>query len=152
MRWWVLCCLLCCLVVCFRFGREDVQRRALRAFDASILLLSQDDEDGETHVRGVPTSPVADRAPARTVAKGDARASTRRKRITPFIAKRVAARQRWRCATCHEILTEDFEVDHVVSLQRRLAMGQPLDNDLDGLQALHKRCHLLKNSLEQRRG
>ena len=75
------------------------------------------------------------------------RVSPRRKRITPFQAKRVAARQKWRCAMCNELLTEDFECDHIVPLHRG---GSP-DNDIDSLQALHKRCHLLKNSLEQRR-
>ena len=59
----------------------------------------------------------------------------------------MAARQKWRCAMCNELLTEDFECDHIVLLHR----GGSLDNDIDSLQALHKRCHLLKNSLEQRR-
>jgi 5-methylcytosine-specific restriction endonuclease McrA len=68
-------------------------------------------------------------------------------RITPFQAKRVAARQHWRCAMCGELLQEDFECDHVVPLHQ----GGSVDNNIIALQALHKRCHLLKNSIEQRR-
>ena len=47
---------------------------------------------------------------------------------------------------CGELLQEDFEVDHVIPLHR----GGSFDNNIESLQALHKRCHMLKNSLEQR--
>jgi hypothetical protein len=47
--------------------------------------------------------------------RGQSRVATRRKRITPFQAKRVAERQQWRCAMCGELLQEDFEVDHIES-------------------------------------
>ena len=70
---------------------------------------------------------------------------TKRKRVTPFVAKKVAARQQWRCAMCGELLLEDFEVDHHIPLH---AGGQ---NDLSNYKALHKKCHLFKNSLEQRK-
>ena len=81
-----------------------------------------------------------------TGAATQSRAATRRKRITPFQAKRVAAKQRWRCAMCGELLQEDFEVDHVVPLHK----GGSFDNNIESLQALRKRCHMLKSSLEQR--
>ena len=79
-------------------------------------------------------------------AGGPSHVAPRRKRITPFQAKRVGARQHWRCAMCGELLQEDFECDHVVPLHQ----GGSFDNDTTALQALHKRCHLLKNSIEQR--
>ena len=44
-------------------------------------------------------------------------------------------------------LQEEFEVDHIAPLHR----GGSFDNDIYSLQAPHKRCHLPKNSLEQRR-
>ena len=47
-----------------------------------------------------------------------------------------------RCAK--QILQEDWEIDHIVSLQRGGS------NDLSNLQALHKRCHAYKNHVEQR--
>ena len=46
-------------------------------------------------------------------------AAHRRKRVTPFISKKVAARQEFRCAMCGELLQEDWEIDHVRSLQKR---------------------------------
>ena len=70
---------------------------------------------------------------------------TKRKRVTPFVAKKVAARQQWRCAMCGELLLEDFEVDHHIPLH---AGGQ---NVISNYKALHKKCHLFKNSLEQRK-
>ena len=69
----------------------------------------------------------------------------KRKRVTPFVAKKVGALYSWRCAACGELLTEDFEVDHHISLQNGGS------DDIANLRPLHKRCHLLKNSLEQRR-
>ena len=45
---------------------------------------------------------------------------------------------------CGELLQEDWEMDHVKSLQRGGS------NELRNLQALHKRCHSSKNHLEQR--
>ena len=50
----------------------------------------------------------------------------------------------FRYAMCGELLQEDWEVDHVLSLQRGGS------NDLSNLQALHKRCHAYKNHVEQR--
>ena len=48
---------------------------------------------------------------------------------------------------CGELLQEDFECDRMVPLHQ----GGSFDNDINALQALHKRCRLLKNSIEQRR-
>ena len=99
---------------------SNLNRSARQAFDSTVTRLSRgggdDDEyDDEAHI------------PERTK------------------AKRVAARQKWRCAMCNELLTEDFEVDHHQSLQNGGS------DDIANLRPLHKRCHLLKNSLEQRR-
>ena len=121
---------------------SSLNRAAWQAFDSTVSTLSQGHEEAD--VVSVPDR--ARRVAAHASGTGS-RVSTRRKRITPFQAKRVAARQKWRCAMCGELLTEDFECDHIVPLHRG---GSP-DNDIDSLQALHKRCHLLKNSLEQRR-
>ena len=70
-------------------------------------------------------------------------AAHRRKRVTPFIWKKLAARQEFRCAMCGELLQEDWEIDHVRGLQ------DGKGNELSNLQALHKRCHAYKNHLEQ---
>ena len=135
---------------------SSLDRSAWQAFDSTLSMLSQggggdDDDDGGTPKRArrvaahAPSTRGVTREPRRELpGAGPSRVATRRKRITPFQAKRVAARQQWRCATCGELLQEDFEVDHIVPLHR----GGSFDNYIDSLQALHKRCHLLKNSLE----
>ena len=126
-----------------------LERHAARAFESSVRLLS---EEAPPPYARTALSPRGPEPKSGALKLGGApvthpRISAKRKRITPFQAKRVAARQKWRCAMCNELLTEDFECDHIVPLHR----GGSLDNDIDSLQALHKRCHLLKNSLEQRR-
>ena len=134
---------------------SSLNRAAWQALDSTVAALSQGDEEDEGDDDDVVRMPERARRGAvhasgtrpEPTGTGQSRVSTRRKRITPFQAKRVAARQKWRCAMCNELLTEDFECDHIVPLHR----GGSLDNDIDSLQALHKRCHLLKNSLEQRR-
>ena len=156
---WFLLMLIGAIAICSWLSPpgSSLNRAAWQALDSTVATLSQGDEEDE----GVDGEEA--RMPSRRVAAhasgsrgsssrlfsgvDQSRVSPRRKRITPFQAKRVAARQKWRCAMCNELLTEDFECDHIVPLHR----GGSLDNDIDSLQALHKRCHLLKNSLEQRR-
>ena len=72
-----------------------------------------------------------------------ARLPTRRPYITPLVKKRVAANQKWRCASCRHLLDETFEIDHVKSLFKG---GTNLETNL---QALCKRCHAMKSALEQ---
>ena len=108
-----------------------------------------DEGDDDNVAPGTPSSiaaPRRGRPPARGVARyPQPIGPVKRKRITPFIAKRVGSLHRWRCAACGELLTEDFEVDHHLSLQHGGS------DDIGNLRPLHKRCHLLKNSFEQRR-
>ena len=70
---------------------------------------------------------------------------TTRRHISPIVKRRVAARQRWRCAVCKELLDETFEIDHIVPLFRGGT------NDERNLQALCKRDHTLKSALEQQK-
>ena len=70
-------------------------------------------------------------------------APARRSYITPLVKKRVAAGQKWRCASCKSLLDETYELDHVKPLFRGGA------NDESKLQALCKRCHAMKSALEQ---
>ena len=138
---WLLLGLLLVLALC-SWWRPDsaLAMSAARAFDSSIYLLGRGDD--------VPYLPMP--RPERLAPRALERYKTpsapvKRKRITPFIGKKVAAMHKWRCAACGELLTEDFEVDHHISLQNGGS------NDIENLRPLHKRCHLLKNSLEQRR-
>lgn len=123
----------------------ELQKSAVRALESGALMVArfepQDDEAGDApkheEVRTTPPPPFA--AERRT-----AGAPTKRKRVTPFISKKVAARQGFKCAMCGELLQEDWEIDHIVSLQRGGS------NELNNYQALHKRCHTSKSSEEQR--
>ena len=64
--------------------------------------------------------------------------------ISPINKKRVAAKQKWRCASCEELLDESFEIDHRTPLFRG---GHPTHER--NLQALCRRCHMFKTALEQ---
>ena len=72
-----------------------------------------------------------------------ARLPTRRPYITPLVKKRVAANQKWRCASCKRLLDETHELDHIKPLFRG---GTNLESNLA---ALCKRCHMLKSAVEQ---
>ena len=147
---WLLLALLFACAVCSSFWpNSGLARSAARAFDSSVLLLNRCSEDEEetllaarSTARHRSTSKPLD-VPALPHAPPPA--PTKRRRITPFVAKKVAALHKWRCATCGELLTEDFEIDHHIPLHNGGS------NDIQNLKPLHKRCHLLKNSLEQRR-
>ena len=71
------------------------------------------------------------------------RLATKRPYITPLVKKRVAAGQKWRCASCKSLLDETYEIDHV----KPLFKGGT--NRETNLQALCKRCHMLKSAVEQ---
>ena len=147
------------LLVAIAFGCSSLapgsglHKSALRAFDASVFMLGrgggddEDDEDGlpERARRVAPHTPRTRGVTREPPSTGRSCVAARRKRISPFIAKLVGSSQSWRCAACGELLTEDFEVDHHISLQNGGS------DDIENLRPLHKRCHLLKNSLEQRR-
>ena len=69
--------------------------------------------------------------------------------LSPFVKKQVAARQKWRCAICKQLLTETYEIDHILPLHTakdeaaRQRLNQPTN-----LQALCRRCHLSKSAME----
>ena len=143
MLWlWFLLVLLACWL-CTRFApNSEVAKSAARAFDSSVLMLGRGggDDDDEAPI---PLSRLI--SPGTGGRRKTPNARVKRKRVTPFVAKKVGALHKWRCAACGELLTEDFEVDHHISLQNGGS------DDIQNLRPLHKRCHLLKNSLEQRR-
>ena len=69
----------------------------------------------------------------------------RRPYISPIISKRLAAKQKWRCAICKQLLDETFELDHRTPLFRG---GHPTHES--NLQALCKRCHMFKSAVSDR--
>ena len=68
----------------------------------------------------------------------------RRGYISPLVKKRVAAVQKWRCASCKSLLDETYEIDHIKPLFKH---G---NNAESNLQALCRRCHASKSAIEQR--
>jgi 5-methylcytosine-specific restriction protein A len=65
------------------------------------------------------------------------------RRITGHEKRVVAARQRWECAVCHQILSATFEVDHVVPLHKGGA------DEIGNCQALCTECHRQKTVREE---
>ena len=125
---------------------KKLRESALQALDSS-LRCGLDSLDAE-HIENADTAaaPLQRRHEVSSRSSAVPASTTKRKRVTPFISKKVAASQQFKCAMCGELLQEDWEVDHVLSLQRGGS------NDLSNLQALHKRCHAYKNHVEQFRG
>ena len=64
------------------------------------------------------------------------------KYISPFMKKRVAADQRWRCNVCGHTLLATYEIDHVIPAFRGGG------NEKSNLQALCKTCHISKSAME----
>ena len=82
-------------------------------------------------------------APAPQTRKVTTRSTRHRPYISPLVKKRVAAQQKWRCASCQLLLDETYELDHA------RALFQGGTNAEGNLQALCKRCHAMKSALEQ---
>ena len=144
---WFLLLLMAVIAMCSWFSPgSNLNLSAWQALDSTVAALSQDGgEDGDEN-DDAPRHPAPERSPPRAVTGYQTpSAPAKRKRVTPFIAKKVGALYSWRCAACGDLLTDDFEVDHHQSLQNGGS------DDIANLRPLHKRCHLLKNSLEQRR-
>lgn len=163
MFWLLLGLLLACALCSWLRPDSAVARSAARAFDSSVLMLSQgveddDDEDDlprPPRVVATPRPPPRQRTPGPGAAHGAAPTAARRRRCTPFQAKRIAAAQNWRCACgCVDpsdpqrrgyLLDESYEIDHI----RPLAAGG--SNDESNLQALLRTHHQAKSSAFARR-
>ena len=164
MIWWLLVIMAMVLLCSCVNPRNELMESAIRALDASVMAGRFEppfDDDvvwnrksqtptlrAEAGRNTSPSKHVRDAAPLQRRHEVSSRTSgastSKRKRVTPFISKKIAARQQFRCAMCGELLQEDWEIDHIVNLQRGGS------NDLSNLQALHKRCHAYKNHVEQR--
>lgn len=65
------------------------------------------------------------------------------RRVSARAKKEVAAAARWRCAVCEEVVSENYEVDHVVPL----FLGG--SNDRENLQLLCPECHRSKTARDR---
>ena len=144
MIWWLLVLMGIVLLCAWLAPSKTLRDSALQALDSSVLCGLGGLDTEETEAEESAPAPFQRRHEVVVPQTSGASTSTRRKRVTPFISKKIAAGQQFRCAMCKKLLQEDWEIDHIVSLQRSGS------NDLSNLQALHKRCHAYKNHIEQR--
>ena len=143
---------------------SGLHHSALRAFDSSVFLLSRGgdgdsaafhtSDEGDEH--SVVAVSVASAPPLRSVQVAPRpmpppRTSTIRKRVTPLMQKRVAARYGFKCAICGLPFTDSslWEIDHIVPLSAaRTAADVARLNDISNLQPVHQSCHQMKTSRE----
>ena len=148
MRWfqnWFLLLMFAAAILVSIFSGPGVEmRRAWSVFEHGLAEMAGDAPDNLTTESPAVKAPAERRAERRTESVTARFTPTKRKRTTPFRSKKVAARQGWKCAECKQTLTEDYEIDHAVPLH----LGG--SNDISNLRALHKRCHMLLNSIQQR--
>ena len=165
MLWLWLALLIVIAVGCsFLASGSGLHHSALRAFDSSVFLLSRggaeqstpshcSDEDDE-HSVGVS---IASAPPLHNIRAAPRptlpwRTSNIRKRVTPLMQKRVAARYNFKCAICGLPFTDSslWEVDHIVPLSSaRTAADVERLNSIENLQPVHRTpCHQMKTSRE----
>jgi hypothetical protein len=146
--------LLACTLFSYLWPGSALALSATRAFDHSVLLLRHgsafQDDEVETMPRLPPRPPPRQRTPSLVAEHNAAPTAAKRRRCTPFQAKRIAAAQNWRCACgCVDpsdpqrrgyLLDASYEIDHI----RELAAGG--SNDESNLQALLRTHHQAKSS------
>ena len=152
MFWLLLGLLVACWLCAWLKPGTDLASSAARAFDSSVLLLSRggtdpaDDEDA-SHRQRRPTQSVAPKQPAAPL-----KTSAFRKRVTPLLQKRVAARYGFKCAICGLPFTDQslWEIDHIIPLSSaRNDADVARLNDISNLQPVHRSpCHQMKTSRE----
>ena len=163
MLWWLV--MLLAIAFCCSFVAPDsgLHKSALQAFDSSVGVLSragveQEDAPGiagraEGSFRGS-VSASAQLRSLRTAPRPTLplRTSGIRKRVTPLMQKRVAARYGFKCAICGLPFTDSslWEIDHIVPLSSaRTAADVARLNDISNLQPVHRSpCHQMKTSRE----
>ena len=109
------------------------------AFAVACLFVSMCFGDGALTLQA---ARVLDGAFRESVPSLAAPTAAKRPFLSPFTKKAVAAKQKWRCASCGKMLDETFEIDHIVPLFR----GG--DNATSNLQALHRACHMSKSAMD----
>ena len=167
---WLAILVVIALGCAFLAPDSGLHNSALQAFDSSVRMLSRVDaeqsattrsrvrtdceDDGPRIARGAAgalPSRIAASTPALRSVRGALRTSTIRKRVTPLMQKRVAARYNFKCAICGLPFTDSslWEVDHIVPLSsaRTAADVERLNSELN-LQPVHRSCHQLKSSRE----
>jgi 5-methylcytosine-specific restriction endonuclease McrA len=160
--WWLLCLLVACWLCAWLKPGTDLASSAARAFDSSVLLLSHGGTDpamSDDNSEDDEDSSYRQRRPARSLAPKQPAApfktSAFRKRVTPLLQKRIAARYGFKCAICGMPFTDQslWEIDHIAPLSSaRTAADVARLNDISNLQPVHRSpCHQMKTSREAAR-
>ena len=161
MLWWLV--ILLAIAFCCSFVAPDSGlHTALQAFDSSVGVLSragveQEDAPGiagraEGSIRGIVSASAPQFHGLRAAPRPTLPLSTSsiRKRVTPLMQKRVAARYGFKCAICGLPFTDSslWEIDHIVPLSTaRTAVDVARLNDISNLQPVHRSpCHQMKTS------
>ena len=145
MVWLMLGFLLVCALCSWARPDGALARSAARAFNNSVWLFSQGVEDEEVDEDDdLPRPPPRQRTPSPGAEHGVAPTATRRRRCSPFQAKRIVAAQGWLCACgCVDLsdplrrgllLDEFFEIDHIRPLA---AGGSNAESNLRALLRTH---------------
>ena len=170
MLWWLV--MLLAIAFCCSFVAPDsgLHKSALQAFDSSVGVLSRagvEQEDAPSsagraegfagRAEGAFRGSVSASAPQLRSLRAaprptlPLRTSSIRKRVTPLMQKRVAARYGFKCAICGLPFTDSslWEIDHIVPLSAaRTAADVARLNDISNLQPVHRSCHQMKTSRE----
>ena len=164
MLWWLV--MLLAIAFCCSFVAPDsgLHKSALQAFDSSVGVLSragveQEDAPGiagraEGSFRGSVSASAPQLRSLRAAPRPTLplRTSSIRKRVTPLMQKRVAARYGFKCAICGLPFTDSslWEIDHIVPLSSaRTAADVARLNNISNLQPVHRSpCHQMKTSRE----
>ena len=151
MLWILLGLLVPCALCSWLLPDSALARSAARALDTSVLLLSQDTaaDDLPQPRRATPPRHLPQQ-PSQGATRGAAPTAARRKRVTPFQAKQIAAAQEWRCA-CGCIAPKDpqrrgFLLDASYEIDHRIPLAEGGSNDESNLQALLRTHHQAKSS------
>ena len=170
MLWWLVVLIAIALCCSFLAPASGLHKSALQAFESSVDMLSRagveqsatsrrkhtergEDEPGiagRAEFRGSVSASAPQRAAPRSTLP--LRTSSIRKRVTPLMQKRVAARYGFKCAICGLPFTDSslWEIDHIVPLSvARTAADVARLNDISNLQPVHRSpCHQMKTSSE----
>ena len=162
MLWWLV--MLLAIAFCCSFVAPDsgLHKSALQAFDSSVGVLSRagvEQEDAPSiagRAEGSFRGSVSASAQLRSLQAEPRptlplRTSGIRKRVTPLMQKRVAARYGFKCAICGLPFTDSslWEIDHIIPLSTaRTAADVARLNDISNLQPVHRSCHQMKTSRE----
>ena len=174
MLWWLV--MLLAIAFCCSFLAPDsgLHKSALQALDSSVCMLSRAGVEQSATSRRERTKRGEDEPGIAGRAEGSFRGSVSasaqlhslraeprptlplrtsgiRKRVTPLMQKRVAARYNFRCAICGLpfTATDLWEVDHIVPPSAaRTAADVARLNDISNLQPVHRSCHQMKTSRE----